>query len=171
MRRKPSVLTVLVCVSLILPLLSSLPKSHGQGLAGTGNSADHIRKGMEYFDTGFYELAPKRQAKEADHYYELAAGEFKKALSLDSTNVEASRRLGRVYYVQKRYSDAAELYKKVTILDPDNPDAYLDLADTYARLKNYREAIVQLEVAKTRTDDPVAIEKLNGFIDKLKSSK
>ena len=41
----------------------------------------------------------------------------------------------------------------------------------YTHLKRYDEAREQLELAKTKTNDPVAIGKLNGYIEKLEGAR
>jgi tetratricopeptide (TPR) repeat protein len=171
MNRKLQAWSIAAGLTLILPLLGSFPEARGQSLVASSVAVEHNRKGLGYFNTGFYELAPKRQAKEADRFYEMAAAEFKKAISLDAKSIEAHRNLARVWYVQEKYAESAEMYKIVTLLDPRNPDDYLPLADAYARIGNVREAIVQLEIAKTYTTDAAALEKLNGFIEKLKSGR
>ncbi len=169
--RKPLIWIVLPALFVILLLVGTLPESRSQSLTASLQAAEHNRKGLEYFNTGFYDLAPKQKAVEADQYYELAATEFKRAISLDTKYIDAHRNLARVCYVREKYPEAAEMYKRVTLMDPDDLDAYLALADTHARMRNYKEAIAQLEIAKTHTTDPIAIEKLNGFIEKLKSNK
>ncbi len=169
--RKPLIWSVLAGLISILPFPGTLPESRCQSSTASAQAVEHNRRGLELFNTGFYELAPRQKAREADQHYELAAAEFKKAIAFDARNIAACRNLARVFYVQKKYPEAAEMYKKVTVLDPGDIDAYLAVADAYARLENYSDAIAQLEIAKTHTSDPAAIAKLNGFIERLKSRR
>ncbi len=128
-------------------------------------------RGEGYFKTGFYEMAPKGKAREANQYYDLAIAEFQKAIKSDDRDVAAHRNLARVYHVKGEYALSAEQYKKVTQLNPDDVDAYVNVALAYSHLHRYDDAIDQLEIAKTRTNDPAVINKLNGYIGKLEQAR
>ena len=136
-----------------------------------GGGSSHNKRGWGYFKKGFYEYAPHNKHQEANQYYEMAIVEFKKAIAVNEDDVAAHRNLARVYHVQQKYALSAAEYKRVTELSPEDVDAYLNLADAYYRLHRYGEAIEQLELAKTKTTDPVAIGKLNGYIDKLEKAR
>ncbi len=56
-------------------------------------------------------------------------------------------------------------------MSPQDVDAYVNLAVAYSHLNRFDEAIEQLELAKTKTNDPVAIGKLNGYIKKLEGAR
>jgi tetratricopeptide (TPR) repeat protein len=101
----------------------------------------------------------------------MAVVEFKKAIAANEGDVAAHRNLARVYHVQEKYALSAKEYKRVTELSPEDVDAYVNLAVTYSHLKRYDEAIEQLELAKTKTKDPGAIGKLNGYIEKLEKAR
>ena len=81
--------------------------------------------------------------------------------------MEAHRNLARVYYVQNKFSEAAEQYQRVTELAPSDIDAYLNLASSYERMNRYSEAIEHLEKAKTLSSEAMVIDKINGLIVKL----
>lgn len=131
----------------------------------------HNKKGLDYFKKGFYELTPKNRTQEAARYYELAILELKKAIAINDKYVEAHRNLARVYYVQKKFGESAEEYKKVTLLDPYDIDTHVNLALAYAQMGNYDQAIERLEIAKNWTEDEAIIQKLNGYIEKLKQER
>jgi len=171
MIKKPFFLSVMVIIALVGPILGVAPRAVAQSPNAFGNEAYHNQRGLEYYKEGFHQLAPKRQLKEADQYYELAVAEFKKAISVNASFADAYRNLARVYYVQKKFGEAVEAYKKVTELNPDDLDSYVNLAVAYTQIQRYDEAIEQLEIAKTRTTDANVVEKLNGYIQKVKQNR
>jgi tetratricopeptide (TPR) repeat protein len=136
-----------------------------------GGGSTHNERGWGYYKKGFYEYAPHNRQQEANQYYEMAIAEFKKAIAANEGDVAAHRNLARVYHVQKKYALSAAEYKRVAELSPEDIDAYLNLAAAYFRLQRYNEAIEELELAKTKTNDPVVIGKLNGFIEKLEKAR
>ena len=97
----------------------------------------------------------------------LAVMEFQKAISASPKNAEAHRNLARLYYVRKQYPQAAHSYGTLTVLEPHNIDTYVQLALCYTRLNQFDEAIRELEIAKTKTDDPGVITKLDKYIRKI----
>jgi tetratricopeptide (TPR) repeat protein len=129
----------------------------------------HNQKGLSHFKNGFYNFTPKHQKEEAKKEYEFAIQEYKKALSVNPDYAEAHRNLARVYYVQKKYLNAAEHYKKLTYLDPYDIDAYILTALSYAEAKKYSEAKKELENAKNMTSDPIIQKKLNDYIKKIEN--
>jgi len=136
-----------------------------------GGGSSHNDNGLKYFKKGFYEYAPHNKHQEANQYYEMAAAEFKKAIAQNEGDAAAHRNLARVYHVQQKYALSAAEYKRVTELNPQEVDAYVNLAVAYTHLNRYDEAREQLELAKTKTNDPVAIGKLNGYIQKLEGAR
>jgi tetratricopeptide (TPR) repeat protein len=140
-------------------------------VAADGSGEDalyHNQKGVEYFSKAFHEHTPKRQAQEAERNYALAAAEFKKALSIDPSSVDAHRNLARLYYIQTNFTGAVQEYQKVTQLDSKDLDAYVNLALAYIQLAQYNSAIEVLQEAKTHTTDQKAREKLDTYIDKVR---
>jgi tetratricopeptide (TPR) repeat protein len=136
-----------------------------------GGGSSHNERGWGYFKKGFYEYAPHNKHQEANQYYEMAIVEFKQAIKVNDVDLSAHRNLARVYHVQQKYALSAAEYKRVTELSPEDVDAYVNLAVAYSHLHRYDEAIEQLELAKTKTNDPVAIGKLNGYIEKLEKAR
>jgi Flp pilus assembly protein TadD len=73
-----------------------------------------------------------------------------------------------VFYLREDYLQAADAYRTVTILEPRDIDAYLFLALSYTQADRFPEAEQALETAKTVTNDPEVIGKLDGYIKKIK---
>jgi tetratricopeptide (TPR) repeat protein len=132
------------------------------------SAAYHNQRGTEFFKKGFYDHAPKDQAADADLSYGLAIKEFKAAIAKDASYTEAHRNLARVYHVQKNFEGAAEEYRKVTELAPDDVDAYVNLALALIELKRLDEAIQVLENGKEHTSDPKALNALDTYISKIR---
>jgi tetratricopeptide (TPR) repeat protein len=171
MSRKPGGVIIVTAIWLLISMLISDRDLLSQQSPDTENAASHIQKGLEYFNEAFYGRIPKGQNREADQYYDLATGELKKAITADPKSIQAHRSLARVYYVRKQYADAADEYRAVTALDPWDVDAFVQLALTYTRLNRYEQAIEQLQIARSRTNDPVAIGKLDGYIQKIREKE
>ena len=158
-----------ICMLLVLFLVLSTGSSSMCG--AQGSASPHNEQGLRYFKKGFYEHAPHNRHQEADRNYELAVSEFKKAIAANDNDVAAHRNLARVYHVQQKYALSAAEYKRVTELSPEDLEAYVNLAVAYSHLHRYDEAIEQLELAKTKTNDPAAIGKLNGYIEKVGNAR
>jgi tetratricopeptide (TPR) repeat protein len=155
---------VLIIISAFGGLTGYGAEDPGMGVSG---EAYHNEKGLSHFKKGFYSLTPQHRKKEASQEYGLAIQEFKKALAINPANAETHRNLARVYYIQKKFLQAAEHYKKLTELDPYDIDSYVLTALAYAEAQRYAEARVQLEIAKNMTADLRIIEKLDGYLEKL----
>ena len=164
-------MTCRTIICMLLALLLVLSTGIFSICQAQGGGSPHNEKGWGYFKKGFYEYAPHNKHQEANQYYEMAIVEFKKAIAANEGDVAAHRNLARVYHVQQKYALSAAEYKRVTELRPEDVDAYVNLAVAYSHLRRYDEAIDQLELAKTKTNDPVAIGKLNGYIEKLEKAR
>jgi tetratricopeptide (TPR) repeat protein len=155
----------------ILSFTCSVSFAGAQGKKELAGEGDHLQKGMEYYNKGFYKFAPQRQQEEARRNYELAVSEFQKAISLNPNSEVAHRNLARVFYVQKNFEEAAKEYEKVTQMNPYDMDAHVLLALTLTKMKKFADAITQLQNAKTWTADEKILEKLNGYIRKLEANR
>jgi tetratricopeptide (TPR) repeat protein len=136
--------------------------------AQSEKASDHNRKGLQYYDEAFYQQLPKGKQREADALFDMAVTEFKAAIAANPKSVAAHRNLARVLYLREDYVQAADAYRTVTILDPQDIDAHLLLALSYTQSDRFAEAVQTLETAKTMTDDPEVIGKLDGYIRKIK---
>lgn len=137
----------------------------------SAKEADHNRKGLQYYNEAFYQQLPKGKQREADEFFDHAIAEFKAAIAANPKSAAAHRNLARVYYIREDFLQAADAYRTVTILEPHDIDAYLLLALSHTQTDGFAEAIQTLETAKTMTDDPEVIGKLDGYIGKIKDRK
>lgn len=152
--------------STVMSVFLFLPNALCQNKGG-GEGGIHNRQGMEYFKKGFYDHTPKHQDAEAEMNYGFAVKEFTAAIAQDPSSLEAHRNLARVYHVQKNFAGAAEEYKRVTELAPDDLDAYVNGALAFIELKRFDEAIQTLERAKGQTSDPKVLDTLDAYIVKV----
>jgi tetratricopeptide (TPR) repeat protein len=137
----------------------------------SAKESDHNRKGLEYYNEAFYQQLPNGKQREADGFFDLAVSEFKQAIASNPRYTDAHRNLARLYYVRKNFLQAADAYRTVTILDPKDIDAFVQLALSCTELDRFPEAIQALEAAKTHTNNPEVISKLDGYIEKLSDRK
>lgn len=167
---KPKFIKSLLAIIAGMAILAffSLPGAFGQE-QGEGQPGYYNQRGMEYFNKGFYDHAPKNQKLEADRNYGLAVKEFRAAIAKDPSYAEAHRNLARVFYLQKKFDGAAEEYRRVTELAPDDIDAYVNLALALIELKRLEEAIQALEKAKGQTTDPKALQTLDTYISRVRA--
>jgi tetratricopeptide (TPR) repeat protein len=134
----------------------------------SAKESDHNRKGLQYYNEAFYQQLPKGKQREADEFFDLAVTEFKEAIAINPKYAAAHRNLARIYYVRKDFLQAVDAYRTVTILEPLDIDAYLQLALSYTQMDRFEEAIQELEIAKTKTNDSEVIGKLDGYIRKIR---
>ena len=163
---------LLFSLTLAVFVLSALAiYSRGDAQEVHKDAGYYNEKGMGYFNKGFYDGLPKGKKEEASQNFERAVTAFKEAIAINKNSVHAHRNLARVYYVQKRYLEAAEQYRKVTDLSPSDIDTYVITALAYTKVQRYAEAIEQLKIAKTFTADKAIIQKLDGYIAKVEQEK
>jgi tetratricopeptide (TPR) repeat protein len=150
---------------LFLPLL---PEVQAQQ---SGKEATHNQKGLDYYNEAFYGRMPKGQQREADQAFDLALAEFRQAIALKPDYLEARKNLARLFWVRGKYAEAAESYRNVLKLAPGDIDTHVLLALAYCEMNQYQEAEKQLGIAKSRTSDPEAIRKLDGYTQKIRERK
>ncbi len=74
----------------------------------------------------------------------------KKYLSIiknDHNNIKAYQGLGSIYLDQEEYSGAAEVFQKITVLDPTNDTAFNNLGLAYMKTRKYDLAVTAYEHA------------------------
>lgn len=165
--------THLICsLTFAFYALSALTVFSGSVAQEASKDAKHyLEKGIDAFNKGFYEALPKKRPAEASQYFDQAAMAFKEAIRLDQNNVEAHRRLARLYYVQKNYLASAKAYQKVTELTPSDLNAYVLTALAYTKARKYDQAIEQLKAAKAHTTDQSVLQKLDEYIIRVEQKK
>ena len=85
--------------------------------------------------------------------YEEAAGEFRRALDLDSTNDDAYLGLGNAYDHQGKMQDAEETFKRAIRLKPGDAEDYTWLGRFYASHGRFDEAIKMYQQATAISPD------------------
>jgi tetratricopeptide (TPR) repeat protein len=153
-------MAAVILISAFLAIAAAKPPQSDKG-------AEHNKKGLQYYDEAFYQNLPKGKQREADEFFDRAITEFRSAIAADPKSVAAYRNLARVFYVREDYLQAAEAYRRVTLLEPEDVDAHLLLALCYAQIDRFAEALQVLETAKARTDDPEVVEKLDEYVKKI----
>ncbi|MBN2539780.1 MAG: tetratricopeptide repeat protein, partial [Deltaproteobacteria bacterium] len=169
MLKKTYLLFSLTVAAFLLSTLAMYSKTGAQDVQK--DEGYYIEMGMGYFNKGYYDVLPKNRKDEASLYLEHAITAFKKAIAINKDCVQAHRNLARVYYVQKRYVEAAEQYQNVTDLSPSDIDTYVITALAYTKAQRYAEAIERLNIAKTFTADEAVIQKLDDYINKIEEEK
>jgi tetratricopeptide (TPR) repeat protein len=146
--------------------------------AGSGGPPDsmpeatyHNQKGMQYFKHGYYDLIPRGRKSEANASFVLAEKSFQKAISINSNFVEAHRNLARLYFLEKKFDEAAPHYNQAIKLNPKDLDNYINLSLTLIELGKYDEAIRCLEDAKVQTGNTKIIKKLDSYIAKIEEAR
>ncbi|GEM_PF-1683835 len=104
-----------------------------------GSSLLHLYVAQDYYDLGNDTLAV------------LYA---KRALKLDSANVDARLILGNAYMITKEWEPSAAQYQKALSLDPGNPDIAMTLSGLYEILGLQDSALATLGRTMEITGDP-----------------
>ena len=81
--------------------------------------------------------------------YSEAESALRFAIITDSQDPQAYFWLGNVYFMQRRFKDAAEVYKEVVRLQPAWPDSHYNLGLTYHRLNMKKEAQRELKTLES----------------------
>jgi len=79
---------------------------------------------------------------------DLAVAEFLKAESLQPNNTETLFKIALEYWYHQKNQEAAEYYQKVLVIDPDHAQAHLNLISVYEELKDWKNAIKEIEISK-----------------------
>ncbi len=147
--------------------------SQGQALSQeiAQDEVFYNEQGLSFFNQGYYTSLPQGRSQEADQLFEQAIAAFKQSIAINETYPDAHRNLARVYYVQKRFPEAAREYERLIELTPEDIDMYLKLATAYANQEKYPEAIDVLERAKDVANDERVVILLNEFIQRLQHNE
>jgi tetratricopeptide (TPR) repeat protein len=107
-----------------------------------GSSGDGVRRNTKV--ERFLQTA-ESALKASPPRYSEAEYALKFAISSDREDPEAYFDLGYVYFVQRRYKDAAEVYQRAVEIQPKWPESHYNLGLTYARLNKKKEALRELK--------------------------
>jgi tetratricopeptide (TPR) repeat protein len=86
-------------------------------------------------------------------YVGRAAEHYEKDLSIDRSDIRALGILANIYATWGEYGKAEGRLKRIVELQPENADAYYNVACMYARQKKVDEALVWLRQAVARGFD------------------
>ena len=163
--------------TLAIVLLLILAVSPG-AFAGSDNAPGALpekaqlnQQGLTHFKRGYFEMIPRGRKAEAQQEMARAEQAFIRAIEIDPDFTDAHRNLARLYYLQKKYDQAAIEYSHVLRLDPGDIDTYVQMAVVETELGNFEKAVNHLEAAKNETDDEQVIQKLNDYIQKIKEAQ
>lgn len=84
---------------------------------------------------------------------------FKNALEKNQNNLDARYQLAKAYMSEKKYALAEKEFQKVRLLNPNQPDIYLDLALLHAGRGKIEKARLLLEEIIGK--DPTNIKAIN----------
>ena len=96
-----------------------------------------------------------------------AAGFCDRALEYDPTNKVALLSLARILEERRAPREAAQAYRAILVLEPDNVEARYGLGKTYVALEQYNLAREQLELALKAGSDPRVYNTLGVVHDQL----
>ena len=101
---------------------------------------------------------------------DLAVAEFLKAETLQPENKEILFKIALEYWYHQKNQEAAEYYQKVLAINPNHMQAHLNLISVYEELKDWKNAIKEIEISKRlgkekNDDQAIAIaERKKAFI-------
>ena len=114
-----------------------------------------------------------RMSRQHDIWFDL--GEFPKDVQLlrmeaelEPSNYDTWTNLGWMQENIKQYPDAEATYNRYRILNPNDPDRSLPIAEYWFRKRNYTEAIRQMEGDLGRKVHPNAFRIVANAYDRLK---
>jgi cytochrome c-type biogenesis protein CcmH/NrfG len=125
--------------------------------------------GLDHFGKAFYEATPRREHAKAADEYRGAEQSFQAAIRSQPDWVEPYLHLGRTYFVQQKYSQAAEVYQKALTLAPQRKEIYLQLASALEMAGDYQGAVKVLQTLRTQETDERALAMLDKLIQQLQS--
>lgn len=130
---------------------------------------DFEKAGRKHFGNAFFKAMPQKKKALADEEFALAEKAFLKAIGKKPQQVDAYLDLGRTYYVQKKYTAAAKIYRFALVIAPEQSKIYLRLASALEKAGDYQGAINALETLRSLETDERATMILNGFIGKIEA--
>ena len=120
------------------------------GPVGAQMANELNRAGLDHFSKGFYEATPHGESAKAAEEYRLAEQSFQEAIRSQPDWVEPYLHLGRTYFVQQKYRQAAELYQKALTLAPQRKEIYTQLASALEKAGDYQGAVKALQTLRAQ---------------------
>jgi len=160
-----------VALLLAVVFLASLAAAQGgppQRPAGPPvPQSEQMKAGVAHFDRAFYDLTPRNRHAEAAAEFDLAVAAFERELTASPGSARAHTYLARIYSVRKEFKKAGEHYDQVAAIEPLNVDACVLAALAYVDAKEVAEARARLVVARSRTQDPSVLARLDEYIARV----
>lgn len=107
-----------------------------------------------------------------------AMGRLKEALDhaqraqeMDPVSLIVNTELGRVFYLNRQYDRAVDVYRKVVILDPQFARAHTRLGITYAAMRAFSDAIDELEKARRLSGPDPYLRGTLGYVQALSGNR
>jgi cytochrome c-type biogenesis protein CcmH/NrfG len=137
------------------------------GPAAAQTAAAQNKSGLDHFSKGFYEATPHGERARAAEEYRLAEQSFQQAIRSNPDWVEPYLGLGRTYFVQHKFGQAAEAYQKALRLAPQNQGIYTQLASALEMGGDYQGAVQVLQTLRAQETDERGIARLDKVIKRL----
>ena len=128
---------------------------------------DFERTGLKHLDEAFFKALPQKNNQRANTEFALAEKAFKKAIAMKPSSVDPYLHLGRTYHLQKKYPQAADMYRVALDLAPHEKKIYLKLASAQEMAGDFEGAVKTLQDLRMQETDPRTIRILDDFILKL----
>jgi tetratricopeptide (TPR) repeat protein len=125
------------------------------------------KKGLMHLNAAFLKAIPQKNKAGAHAEFALAEIAFQKAIEKNPNSVSAYLHLGLTYSAQKKYTAAAETYRKALIIAPQRKEIYLRLASALEKNGDYRGAIKTLQELRALENDDRVIRIIDNFIGKM----
>ncbi|MCX5888481.1 MAG: tetratricopeptide repeat protein [Deltaproteobacteria bacterium] len=139
------------------------------GPVGAQMANELHQAGLDHFNKGFYEATPRGEGAKAAEEYSLAEKSFQEAIRSQPDWVEPYLHLGRTYFVQQKYRQAAEVYQKALTIAPQRQEVYLQWASALEMAGDYQGAVKVLQTLRAQETDERALAKLDEFIKRLQA--
>jgi tetratricopeptide (TPR) repeat protein len=154
---------LLICILVCKVLLATAGPVAAQ-------KADELNQaGLDHLSKGFYDATPRGERAKAAEEYSLAEQSFQAAIGSKPDWVEPYLHLGRTYFVQQKYRQAAEAYQKALTLAPQRKEVYTQWASALEKAGDYQGAVKALQTLRAQETNERTIAKLDEFIKRLQA--
>lgn len=153
---------VLIAI-ILLAFPGLLLKIHAQ------TALDFEKTGLKHLDEAYFKALPQKSRQRAKIEFALAESAFKKAIEINPSRIDSYLHLGRTYHLQKKYRQAAAVYRAALDLAPDEKKIYLKLASAQEMASDFEGAVNTLQALREQETDPHAIRILDDFIQNLET--
>ncbi len=123
--------------------------------------------GMKHFHRAYYELVPQHETEKAAAEFQLAEEAFSKAIQEKPLWVEPYLHLGRCLFVQKKYTEAANIFQKAATLVPERKEIQLQVASSMEMAGDYQAALKVLKSLRNQEKNAKAMTVLDELICKM----